>query len=448
MEKFFKLKENGTDVKTEILAGITTFFTMAYIIFVNPTILADAGMDKGAVMIATCIAAFIGTMLMGLLANLPFALAPGMGLNAYFAYTIVIQMGYSWQAALAAVFLSGIIFIALSVSGIREGIIKALPFTLKKAIGGGIGLFIALIGLLSTGIIVADPATTVAFGEFNQPVVILTLISLVITIVLVVKNVKGALLIGMIVATLLGYAAQAIGIDVGIAVTSSGSASLTPTLFKFVEGFGDLFNASQGFGVLLFSIISILISLTMVDMFDTIGTLIGAASKGNLLDKDGNLPNASKALLADAIATSVGAALGTSTTTTFVESSAGIAQGGKTGLTACTTAVLFLVSIFAAPLLGFIPSYATYMVLIVVGIMMMSPIKEIDWENLEEAIPAFFTLVIMPFAYSIADGIAFGCISYCIVKTACKKTKEIHPAMWIICVLFIIRYIIPYINIV
>lgn len=333
---FFNFKGTGSNPRTEVIAGLTTFFTMAYIIFVNPPMLAETGMDQNAVLIATCLSAAIGTVLMALLSNYPFALASGMGLNAFFAYTICGQMGYSWQAALAAVFISGIIFIIITVTGVRTAIVNAIPLPLKKAIGGGIGIFIAFLGLKNAGIIVDSESTFVALGKFNEPQVILAVIGLVITIAMVVWNVKGGLLIGIIGTSVIGAVMQyAFGLPIGLpeTFTFNFNLNLAPTFGQFFNGFGELFSAGQGIGVLIFSIISVLLSLTMVDMFDTIGTLVGAASKGGFLDKDGNLPNANRALLADAIATSAGAVLGTSTVTTYVESSSGVSAGGRTGLT-------------------------------------------------------------------------------------------------------------------
>ena len=416
---FFDLKGTGSNVKTEIVAGLTTFFTMAYIIFVNPGILAAAGIPESAVLIATCISAAIGTFLMSFLANYPFALASGMGLNAFFAYTICGSMGFSWQAGLAAVFL-------------------------KKAISGGIGLFIAFIGFKNAGIVVSSESTSIALGTFNNPTVILSVIGLIITIALVVWKVKGSLLIGIAVTSIIGAIMQyALGFNVGMPeqVVFSFNFDFSAT-GAFASGFGELFSTGKGIGVLIFSIISVLLSLTMVDMFDTIGTLVGAASKGGFLDKDGNLPRANRALLADAIATSAGAVLGTSTVTTYVESSSGIAEGGKTGLTSLTTGICFLLAIVAMPLLGFVPTGATAPILIIVGVMMCGSLKEIDWADIEVAIPAFFTLVMMPFGYSIADGIAFGCISYTVIKIVRGQAAKVHPVMYVISILFLLRYII------
>ena len=442
---FFNFKGTGSNPRTEVIAGLTTFFTMAYIIFVNPPMLAETGMDQNAVLIATCLSAAIGTVLMALLSNYPFALASGMGLNAFFAYTICGQMGYSWQAALAAVFISGIIFIIITVTGVRTAMVNAIPLPLKKAIGGGIGIFIAFLGLKNAGIIVDSESTFVALGKFNEPQVILAVIGLVITIAMVVWNVKGGLLIGIIGTSVIGAVMQyAFGLPIGLpeTFTFNFNLNLAPTFGQFFNGFGELFSAGQGIGVLIFSIISVLLSLTMVDMFDTIGTLVGAASKGGFLDKDGNLPNANRALLADAIATSAGAVLGTSTVTTYVESSSGVSAGGRTGLTGLTTAACFVLAIFLMPVLGFVPNAATAPILIIVGVMMASSLKEIEWGDIEVAIPAFFTLIMMPLASSIADGIAFGCISYTVIKLVKGQPKKVHPVMYVISILFLARYII------
>lgn len=460
MDKFFKLKENKTNVRTEIIAGITTFVTMAYIIFVNPNILGQAGMDQGAVMLATCIAAAVGTLLIGLLSNYPFAQAPGMGLNAFFAFTICGTLGYSWQAGLAAVFISGILFIIITVSGWRKAIVEAIPAFLKKAISGGIGLFIAYIGIKNSGLLkfVAEPghysflpdasanidSSAIPSFSFASPVAILSIIGLVIAALLVVKRVKGALLIGIVATSAIGIFMQfVLKFDVGIVKPESFKlASLGPTFGEFIHGFKDLIQTSEGVFATIVSIVSVLIALTLVDMFDTIGTLIGTANKAGFLDKDGNLPRIEKAMMADAVATSCGAVLGTSTVTTYVESSAGVAEGGKTGLTSVVTAVLFLIAIFASPFLHYIPASATSPILIIVGVMMMGSIKEIEWNNLEIAIPAFFTMAVMPFAYSIADGIACGIIFYVLVNLFTGKAKKTSIIMYIFALLFIIRYFI------
>ena len=446
---FFKLKENKTTVRTEIVAGLTTFFTMAYIIFVNPSILGTTGMDTGAIMLATCISAAIGTLLMGLLSNYPLAQAPGMGLNAFFAFTICGTYGYSWQAGLAAVFISGLIFILLTATGGREAIVNAIPLPIKKAISGGIGLFIAIVALINAGIVANSDSTLITLGNFSDPKVLLAVIGIVITTVLVVWHVKGGLFISILITTVVGAIMQfGFGANVGIAKGLSVGNSLAPTFGQFLGGFGELLKLDQGIGVAIFSLISVLISLTMVDMFDTVGTLYGTASKAGFLTKDGKLPGANKALMADAIATSVGAVLGTSTVTTYVESSSGISEGGRTGLTSVTTAICFVLEIFLAPFLGFVPGAATYPVLVLVGVMMMGGVRDIDWNDMEIAIPCFLTIAMMPFAYSISEGIAFGCISYTIIKLVRGKAKEVHPVMYAISILFLIRYVLQYIHIV
>ena len=385
---FFDLKRNHTNVRTEIVAGLTTFFTMAYIIFINPSILGDAGMDTGAVMLATCISAAIGTVLIGLLSNYPLAQAAGMGLNAFFAYTICGQFGYSWQAGLAAVFISGVLFIILTATNAREAIVNAIPLPLKKAISGGIGLFIAIVALKNTNLVVGSESTLVTLGNFSDPRVLLAVIGLIITIVLVVWNVKGGLFISIIISSIIAAIMQyGMGFSMGLPTDFSSVGvfpSLAPTFGKFTEGFGELLNLEQGAGVAIFSLISVLISLTMVDMFDTVGTLYGTAGKAGFLTKEGKLPNAGRAMLADAIATSTGSVLGTSTVTTFVESSAGISAGGRTGLTSVTTAVCFVLAIFLSPFLGFIPTEATSPVLVLVGVMMMGGVKDVDSFNEQE----------------------------------------------------------------
>lgn len=446
---FFDLKRNHTNVRTEIVAGLTTFFTMAYIIFVNPQVLGDAGMDTGAVMLATCISAAVGTVLIGLLSNYPLAQAPGMGLNAFFAYTICGQFGYSWQAALAAVFISGVLFILLTATGAREAIVNAIPLPIKKAISGGIGLFIAIVALKNVNLIVANESTLVSLGDFSNPRVLLSVIGIIITIILVVWNVKGGLFISILLTSVIAAVMQyGMKLPMGLpeTVQLGGFPSLAPTFGQFLGGFDELINLEQGVGVAVFSLISVLISLTMVDMFDTVGTLYGTAGKAGFLTKEGKLPNAGRAMLADAIATSTGAVMGTSTVTTFVESSAGISAGGRTGLTSMTTAACFVVAIFLSPFLGFIPSEATSPVLLLVGVMMIGGVRDVDWNDMEIAIPAFLTIAMMPFAYSISEGIAFGCISYTIIKMCRGKFKEVHPVMYVISVLFIIRYILLIVN--
>ncbi|MDR0315113.1 MAG: NCS2 family permease [Oscillospiraceae bacterium] len=464
MEKLFKIKERGSNVRTEIMAGVTTFLTMAYIIFVNPSILSATGMDFGAVMLATCISAAIGTLIMGLYANIPFAQAPGMGLNAFFTFTIVFGLGYSWQAALAAVFISGILFIILTVTKLREAIVKAIPAFLKKAISGGIGLFIAYVGIKNAGLLsfTLDPGT---WSESNDTIFgnasaipsfgiasassMLAVIGLVVTIVLVAKGIKGGLLISIAVTTAIGALMQYVfGWDVGIITPDFSNfafPSLAPTFGQFVNGFtgeGGLFDLSSGIGVGILSIVTVLISLTLVDMFDTIGTLIGTASRAGMLDEDGELPDVGKALLADAVATAAGAVLGTSTVTTYVESSTGISEGGKTGLTSVTTALLFIGAIVFTPVLGIVPGAATAPVLIVVGVLMMASLKDLDWTDFDIAAPAFLTVAMMPFAYSISEGIGIGFISYVLIKLVKGKFRDVHPIMFVVALLFLARYVI------
>lgn len=449
LENFFKLKENHTDVKTEVLAGITTFMTMAYILAVNPTMLSAGGMDATAVLIATCLAAFVGTLAMALLANYPFALAPGMGLNAYFAYTVCGTMGYSWKVALMAVFIEGIIFIVLSLTNVREAIFNAIPATLKKGVSAGIGLFIAFIGLQGAHIVVANDTTLLSYVKFTENwhtegiCAVLALIGLMVTAILYIKKVKASILIGILVTWILGMLCQLTGIyhvDV-----EAGYYSLYPTLqltdfSAITKTFGQCFSADFH-NVGIFNFIVVLLSFLFVDMFDTLGTLIGVSDKAGMLDKDGKLPRVKQALLADAIATSAGAVLGTSTTTTFVESSAGVGAGARTGLSSVVTGFLFLISILFASIFTAIPGFATAPALIFVGFLMISAIVKIDFEDLTEAIPAYLCLIAMPLMYSIAEGIAIGVISYVIINLICGKAKKITPLMYILAVLFVCKYI-------
>ncbi|MGN0414532.1 MAG: NCS2 family permease [Agathobacter sp.] len=449
LEKVFHLKENNTNVRTEVIGGITTFMTMAYILAVNPNLLSAAGMDPTAVLIATCLASFIGTIVMALMANYPFALAPGMGLNAYFAFTVCGTMGYSWQVALMAVFIEGIIFIILSLTNVREAIFNAIPANLKKGVGAGIGLFIAFIGLQDGKIVVNNDSTLVSYVNFTANwhtagiCALLALIGLLITAVLYIKKVKGSILIGILVTWVLGMLAQLTGIyQVDV---ENGYYSLYPTFsitnFAAIgQTFGQCFKADfHGVGV--FNFIVVLLSFLFVDMFDTIGTLIGVSDKAGLLDNEGKLPRVKNALLADAIATSAGAILGTSTTTTFVESSAGVGEGAKTGLASVVTGLLFLLAIFFAPIFTAIPGFATAPALIFVGFLMVSAIVKINFNDLTEAVPAYLCLLAMPLMYSIAEGIAIGVISYVIINLVCGKAKKITPLMYVLAVLFICKYI-------
>ena len=432
MKQFFKLEENKTNVKTEVLAGITTFMTMAYILVVNPVILSSTGMDFGGIFTATALASLIATLMMALYANYPFALAPGMGLNAFFAFTVVLgPMGKSWEFALTAVLIEGIIFILLSFIKVREAIFESIPLNLKNAVSVGIGLFIAFIGLSGAGIVKAGDGTIVALGELTSGAPLLAIIGIIITGFLLAKNVKGALLIGIIATTI-------IGIPMGVTILPDNFntiVSMPPSLknvaFKFV-GFDQIFT---------FEMLVVVFTFLFVDIFDTVGTLAGVATKADMLDKDGKLPKVGAALMADAVGTVVGACLGTSTVTTYVESASGVAEGGRTGLTSLTTAAMFGVALFFAPLFTLVPSAATAPALVIVGLFMMSPITKIDFNDYTEAIPAFLTIVMMPFAYSIAEGIVFGMVSYVILKAISGKFKDISWVMWILSLLFVLRFI-------
>ena len=450
-EKVFKLKENNTNVKTEVMAGLTTFMTMAYILAVNPSILGDAGMNSTAVLLATCIASFLGTALMALLANYPFALSAGMGLNAYMAYTVVGAMGYSWQVALLAVFVEGIIFIILSLTNVREAIFNAIPMQLKNAVSVGIGLFIAFIGLQNAGLTVDSGATLVTITSFTDNFstsgisALLAVIGTLATAVMYIKGFKGAILFGILGTWVLGMLCQLVGIYVPDA--AAGYYSLYPTFamtdFSALgDTFGQCFKVDMN-GVGIFNFIVVICSFLFVDLFDTLGTLIGVSAKADMLDKDGKLPRIRPALLADAIATSGGAILGTSTTTTFVESSSGVAAGGRTGLTSMTTALLFLISMFFAPVFTAIPSFATAPALIIVGFLMFSGIVnlKLDGDNYTTAIPAYICIIAMPLFYSIAEGISMGVISYVVINLVCGKRKNISPVMYILAVLFVLKYI-------
>ena len=451
LEKMFKLKENNTTAKTEVIAGITTFMTMAYILAVNPNLLSQAGMDPTAVLIATCLASFIGTFAMALLANYPFALAPGMGLNAYFAFTVCGNMGYSWKVALMAVFFEGIIFIILSLTNVREAIFNAIPTTLKKGVSAGIGLFIAFIGLQGGHIVVNNDSTLLSYVNFRDNwhtegiCAVLALIGLLLTAILYIKKVKGSILIGILATWILGMICQAAGvyrID-----ADAGFYSLYPTFAmtdfsKIGETFGQCFTADfHGVGIMNF--IVVMLSFLFVDMFDTIGTLIGVSDKAGMLDEDGKLPNVKQALMADAIATSAGAILGTSTTTTFVESASGVSEGGRTGLTAVTTAILFGLALFLSPIFLAIPSFATAPALIIVGLYMLTNITNIDFDDLSEAIPCYVCIIAMPFFYSISEGISMGVIAYVVLNliTGEAKDKKISALMYVLAILFILKYI-------
>ena len=453
MEKLFHLKENHTDVKTEVMAGITTFMTMSYILAVNPNILSAAGMDAKAVLIATSLAAFVGTMLMALLANYPFALAPGMGLNAYFAYTVVLSMGYSWQMALLAVFVEGIVFIVLSLTNVREAIFNAIPLTLKSAVSVGIGLFVAFVGLQNAKLIVNSDSTLLTYQHFKGETfhsvgigALLTLVGVLLIAVMLIKNVKGAILYGIILTWVLGIICELTGIYVPDA--EAGMYSVIPTAFVSFDfsslgnTFGQVFNLDfTNFNVGNF--IVVMFAFLFVDLFDTLGTLIGVASKADTLDEEAKLPRIKGALLADALATSAGAVLGTSTTTTYVESASGVTEGGRTGLTAATTAVLFLLASIFSPLFLTLPSFAAVPALFVVGFYMMGAVAKINFDDMTDAIPAFLTILVMPLAYSISEGIAIGVVSWTLINLLSGKAKEkkITPLMYVLTVLFILKYI-------
>jgi len=449
LEKFFKLKENGTNVRTEVVAGVTTFMTMAYILAVNPSILSASGMDAQAVLIATAIASFIGTICMALLANYPFALAPGLGLNAYFAYTVCGSMGYSWQIALFAVFVEGLIFIVLSLTNVREAIFNAIPLQLKKGGSAGIGLFIAFIGLQNAGIVVNNDSTLVSIVDFTADFhtsgisALLAVIGIFIIAVLYVKKVKGAILIGIFATWILGIICQLTGLYV--VTPDAGYYSLIPAWSSFNLGaissvFGQCFKADFS-SLRAFDFVAIVCAFLFVDIFDTLGTLIGCATKADMLDKEGKLPRIKEALLADAIATTAGAVLGTSTTTTFVESSAGVAEGGRTGLSSVVTGLLFLLAVFLSPIFITIPSFATAPALLFVGFLMISAVTAIDFNDFTEAVPAYLALIAMPLTYSISEGIAAGVISYVVINLISGKAKKITPLMYVLAVLFICKFI-------
>jgi len=430
LDRVFKLSQKGTSVKTELLAGLTTFVTLAYIIFVNPSILADAGIPKEAAIAATIWSTAVATTLMGLWANFPVAVAPGMGLNAFFAYFVVAQLHLPWQVGLGAVFFSGIFFLILTIGGIRQAIVNAVPNNLKAAIGVGIGLFIAFIGLKNAGIVVADQATFVTLGHITKPEPLLALVGLVLTAVLMSRNVKGSMLIGILTTTILGMIFGVVPVPKGIGgIMSFNLPNIQPTLLKL-----DIAGAWK------FGIFNIVFTMTMVELFDNMGTLIGLTRKAGLMDKDGKIENLDRALTTDAIGTIISAILGTTTVTSYIESAAGIAEGGKTGLTALTVAVLFVVALVFAPLIGIVPGFATAPALILVGALMLSEIKHIDFDDFTEAFPAFMTIIMMPLTYSIASGFGFGFISYTLVKALTGKFKDISWVMWIVSIAFAINF--------
>ena len=429
LEKLFGFNPAKHNIKTEIMAGITTFLTMAYILAVNPSIfsnLADKGMDTNAVFTATALAAIIGTLAMAIYAKKPFGLAPGMGLNAFFVFTVCLGMGYSWQFALTAILIEGFIFVVLTLTSIRTLIVDAIPASIKRAIGAGIGLFIAFIGLKNAGIIVENTSTFVTIGHMTQGTALLGVIGIIITSVLVIKNVPGSLLIGILVTAL-------IGIPMGV-TNFSGVVDTPPSV-------APLFCQFEFHNIFTIDMVVIVFTFLFIDMFDTMGTLVGVCTKAGMMQKDGRIPGLNKAFMADAIATMTGACLGASTTTTYVESAAGVAQGGRTGLTAFSTAMCFVVAMFFAPLFLSIPAAATTPVLVIVGLFMLTPVKDIDLDNYAESIPAFITIVMMPLTYSISDGILCGVISYVLINMLCLNWKKLNPTLYVLAVLFIMKYI-------
>ena len=438
LENCFKLKQNNTTVKTEIYAGLTTFMTMAYILIVNPSLLSASGMDAGAVLSATALGAAIGTFCMAALSNYPFALAPGMGLNAYFAYTVVLQMGYSWQMALAAVFVEGIIFIILSLINVREAIFNAIPKNMKSAVSVAIGLYIAFIGMQNAGIIVNEDSTLVTLGNVKDITVFLALVGTIITVVLVAKKVKGALFFGIIITYVIGIICQLVGIyvvnpDAGVySLIPSGIVSTPPSL-------APTFMKMDFSQVLTWDFFIVMFSFLFVDLFDTLGTLIGVSTKAGYLDKDGKLPRIKGALLADAIGTTAGAVLGTSTVTTFIESASGVTEGGRTGLTSAVVGFLFLIALIFSPIIMAIPSFATSPALIVVGLFMIEQVVNIDFSDYTEGFPAFITIIMMVVAYSISTGLIFGVISYVLIKLFTGRSKELNPVIIIIAILFVLK---------
>ena len=426
LDKFFKISENGSSVRTEVLAGLTTFLTMSYIIVVNPSILSEAGMEYGAVFVATCIAAAIGCMMMGLIANYPIALAPGMGLNAYFTYAVVKGMGVPWQVALGAVFVSGLLFVALSFMKIREAIVNALPMSLKMSITAGIGLFLALIALKNAGIVVANPATYVGLGDVREPAALLAFVGFFTIVVRDYYRVRGAIIISILAVTLIS---AALGMSQFHGIVGA-MPSLAPTFMQM--DFKDLFTAGM---------VGVIFVFFFVDLFDSTGTLVGVSHRAGLL-VNGKLPRLKKALFADSTAIVAGAALGTSSTTAYIESASGVSAGGRTGLTAVVVGVLFIACLWFSPLAASVPAYATAPALLYVGVLMIRGLAEIDWNDITEAAPAFLTAVFMPFSFSIADGIAMGFISYAVIKLACGKAKDVPYMVWIIAVLWALKFAI------
>jgi len=424
LERLFQLKAHNTTVRTELLAGLTTFLTMAYILFVNPEMLAKTGMDHGAVFVATCLAAAIGSLIMGLLANYPIALAPGMGLNAFFTYTVVMTMGHTWQVALGAVFLSGVIFFLLSIFKIREWIINSIPLALRAGIAAGIGLFLAIIALKNAGIVVDHPATLVTLGDLSKGGPLLACLGFFVIAALAQRRVTGSVMIGILLVT-------GLSILFGLS-TLDGVVSMPPSVMPTLMQLDIM-------GALDIGLISVIFAFLFVDLFDTSGTLVGVAQKANLLDKDGKMPKLGRALLADSTATMAGAALGTSTTTSYIESAAGISAGGRTGLTACVVAGLFLLALFFAPLAGAVPAYATAPALLFVAVLMMSSLAQIEWDDMTVAAPVVVAALAMPLTFSIANGIAFGFIAWTLIKLLAGRGRELNPALVILSALFVVK---------
>ena len=438
IEKIFQLSKKHSNVKTEIIAGLTTFLAMAYILAVNPGMLAATGMSQQSVFVATAISSGLACILMGVLANYPVALAPGMGVNALFTYTVCLTYGYTWEAALATVFVSGLLFVVISVTGLRKLIINAIPKNMKLAIGAGIGFFIAFIGFVNGGIVVSDPSTLVALGNFKDPAVLLALIGVVLTIVLMARNINGAVFIGIILTTVIGIVMRMCGLEgisAALPALPTGVISVNldfSTVGAFTRGFGDMLSQP--------SLPLVLFSFLFVDFFDTAGTLVAVGNNIGLVNEKGEMENIEKALLADSVGTVIGAALGTSTVTSFVESGSGVAAGGRTGLTAVTTGVCFLLSVLFYPVLSVVTSQVTAPALIIVGVLMAQQLKEIDWPDFSTAVPAFLTVIIMVLGYSISDGIAFGFIAYTVSKLAAGKSKEIQPVIYILDLIFIVYF--------
>lgn len=430
LENQFHLSERGTNVRTEIMAGLTTFMTMSYILIVNPNLLSQAGMDQGGVFTATIVSSIIAIILMAFLANLPFALAPGMGLNAFFVFTVVLQMGHPWQYALTAVFIEGVLFLLLSIFKVREALFDAIPIVLKKAVSVGIGLFIALIGLSSAGIVSSGDGVILTMGNLISKNSAVFFFGLVLMAFLTAKNVRGALLYGIVGSTILALI---------LGVTSFPQG----TIFSLPPSLGPVAFKIQWNNIFTLEMFSVMFTFLFVDIFDTVGTLTGVATKAKLLDENGKLPKIGQALLADAVGTACGALLGTSTVTTFVESASGVADGGRTGLTSLSTAFFFFLSLFFFPIISIIPGAATAPALVMVGLFMMSPIVDINFDDFTESIPAFLTIAMMPFAYSIAEGISFGMISYVVLKVLTGKQKEVSPLMYLLALIFILRYLKP-----